>query len=182
MIRLLGRAKRRTRVLRIDADEQQDSARLVDPRFASAVLITTYNAAAFYFGQQRALNFAKHSNAASFWIQATDAPPMWYAKDFSPELLREQKRKWLAYHSKKTGNILSLLLACVDMPYRVTHSHGTQFKEYGIHNGAKCILKGWELTERDLARVQCAEDSNIVLLDLPKILFVQMLTPMKKQY
>ena len=84
--------KRRTRVLRVDAYGQQDSARLVDPRFASAVLITPYNAAAFYFGQQRALNFAKHRSAASFWIQATGAPPMWYAKDFSPELLKEQKR------------------------------------------------------------------------------------------
>ena len=28
------------------------------------------------------------------------------------------------------------------MPYRVTRSRGSQFKEHGIHNGEKCILKG----------------------------------------
>ena len=74
---------------------------------------------------------------------------------------------------------MSLLLACVGMPYRVTHSHGTQFKEHGIHKGAQCILKGWELTDKDLARVQASTDGNVVLSELPKTLFVEMLTPMK---
>ena len=68
--------KRRARVLRLDAYQQQESARLVDPRFANAVLVTPYNAAAFYFGQQRAINFARHRKAASVWIQATYAPPL----------------------------------------------------------------------------------------------------------
>ena len=35
---------------------------------------------------------------------------------------------------------------------------------------------------QDLAKVKEEKDSNIVLLDLPKVLFVEMLTPMKKQY
>ena len=120
----------------------RDSARLVDPRFASAILSTPRNADASYFGQQRALNFARRAKAASFWAQALGAPPSSYAKDYAPADLRGQKRKWLGYHSKKTGHLLPLLLARVDMPCRVARGHGKQFKECGIHDGAKCILKG----------------------------------------
>ena len=115
------------------------------PRFADAVLITPYNVAVYHFGQQRALNFAMQTGAASFWIQATDAPPSWFASGFSEAELVEQKKKWLSYHARKTEGILSLLLACVGMPYRVTDSNGAEFKEYGVHNGAKCVLKAWQL-------------------------------------
>ena len=48
-------------------------------RFADAVLITPYSVAVYHFGKQRALNFARQTEAPSFWIQATDAPPSWFA-------------------------------------------------------------------------------------------------------
>ena len=88
----------------------------------------------------------------------------------------------MSYRSRRTGDIRSLLLACVGVPHRVARSRGRQFKECGIHKGAKCILKGRELTEKDLARVKESNDGNVVLAELPKTLFVEMLAPMKKQH
>ena len=98
--------KRRARVLRLDAHWEQDSRRMADPHFAEAVLITQYNIAVFYFAQQRALNFVKHSRAPSFWIQATDSPPNWYANGYTKNELLEQKKKWLTYHARKTDGDL----------------------------------------------------------------------------
>ena len=111
-------------MLRLDTHWGQDGPRLADARFHDAILITPYNIAVFHFALERALNFAKSRRAASFWIQATDAPPNGYASDYTKEDLLAQKKKWLMYHSRRTDGILSLLLACYDMPYRVTHSNG----------------------------------------------------------
>ena len=86
------------------------------------------------------------------------------------------------YHARKTEGILSLLLACYDMPYRVTNSNGNEFKEYGIHNGAKCRLKDWHFSETDEKNAKVHKEGTLVLQELPKKLFLEMLTPMKKAY
>lgn len=174
--------KRRARVLFVDTRSAQAQERLTNAQFAKAVLITQYNVAVYYFAQQRALNFAQSQNEPSFWIQSTDAPPAWYANGYSTKDLQELKKKWLSYHARKTQGILSLLLACFNMPYRVTNSHGKEFKEYGIHNGAKCVLKAWKLDEKDAKKLQHKTEASAILTQLPKILFVEMQTPMKKQY
>ena len=81
---------------------------------------------------------ARHRRAASIWAQATDVPQLRHAKDCVPANLKEQKRKWLSYRSKKTGKILSLLLDCVAVPRRVARGRGNPFKDRGVHDGAKC--------------------------------------------
>ena len=69
------------------------------------------------------------------------------------------------------------------MPYRVTDSNGNEFKEYGIHNGGKCLLKGWHLSDKDVATLkEQPEGGTHVLQELPETLFMEMLTPMKKNY
>eukprot|EP00973_Karenia_brevis_P044430 6153286-Karenia_brevis.AAC.1 len=69
------------------------------------------------------------------------------------------------------------------MPYRVTNSNGKDFKRYGIHNGAKCILKAWNFSDEDTKRVRQKSQPCTILVDLPKILFVEKTaTPMKEQY
>eukprot|EP00973_Karenia_brevis_P045643 6321456-Karenia_brevis.AAC.1 len=68
------------------------------------------------------------------------------------------------------------------MPYRVTNSNGKDFKRYGIHNGAKCILKAWKFGEEDTRRLRQKNEPCTILMELPKILFVEMQTPMKEQY
>ena len=128
------------------------------------------------------LSFARRSGAATFWVQATDAPPGWRAEDCAPEKLLSQKRRWLSYRSRKTGSKLSLLFACVDVPRRVAQGRGSQFKEYGVHAGARCILKGRGLTDRDLARLKGATGRSVTLLDHPKAFLVETARPAQKQH
>ena len=49
------------------------------------------------------------------------------------------------------------------MPFKVTHSHGYEFKDYGIHNGAFCILKAWSIADSDKERLKDNADSEVVL-------------------
>ncbi len=40
--------------------------------------------------------------------------------------------------------------------------HSSQ-KEKGVHNQGHCILKGWDLHESDVERVQASRDKSVVL-------------------
>ena len=157
--------------------------RLRDPAFAEAVLITPFNESVFYFAQQRAINFAKTSGAPSFWIQAADCPPAWFRSGYSTEDLLQLKKKWLEYHARETDGILSLLLlACYNMPYKVTCSHGQDFKKYGVHNGSRCRLKAWDLGEADVELCRSQHEEAMILKEMPKTLFVEMAQPLKEPY
>ena len=68
------------------------------------------------------------------------------------------------------------------MPFRVTGSHGPDFKEYGIHNGAECVLKAWCLEDSDVELLKDNMEAEVVLRQLPKKLYVYMITRMKKTY
>ena len=72
-----------------------------------------------------------------------------------------------------------MLLCCYDMPYRVMHSHGPGFKEYGICNGSKGRLKASDLSDKDQAMLQNSSDRIVMLSDLPKMVFLRMETTMK---
>ena len=145
---------------------------LTDPQFADAVLITTFNDTVHSFGQQRALNFAHHAQAQAFWIHATDAPPESYTDGYPKEYLQNKVKSWLTLHSKWTGGILSLLLCCYDMPFRVTDSGGKDFKKYGVHSGSRCKLKAWDLSDADKAMLQNITKAIVILQDMPKVLLV----------
>ena len=69
---------------------------------------------------------------------------------------------------------------CLDMPYQVTHNNGYQFREYGIHNGARCKLKSVQLDEKDAIALEGALDPEVVLQAMPIKLYVEMEAPMKK--
>ena len=144
--------------------------RLSDPLFADSVLITQYSMAVFYFAQARAIRFARSRNASAFWIQAADSPPTWFCNQYDAAGLEAQKKKWLSYHGRKTEGVLSLLLCCFDMPFKVTHSGGPEYKKYGIHNGARCRLKAWELEAEDTEALRESCEQEIVLTAMPKIL------------
>ena len=162
--------KRRARVLHLQSHAAQARERLADPHFAESVLITQYNMAVFYFAQERAISFARQSEAQAFWIQAADSPPNWFCNGYSTTQLEELKRKWLAYHARKTEGVLSLLLCCYDMPFVVKHSGGPDYKKYGVHNGSRCRLKAWKLHEKDETTIQSnTTDEMIVLQAMPQI-------------
>ena len=57
-----------------------------------------------------------------------------------------------------------------------------QSKSHGVFNHARCRLKGWELSEVDALRVARSDAAEIVLLQLPKKLFVEMVDPHVPRY
>ena len=63
---------------------------------------------------------------------------------------------------------MSICPCCYNMPLRITHGNGYLYKEYGVHNGATCILKGWELDDIDLGSLDSGGAKQIVLRALPK--------------
>ena len=77
---------------------------------------------------------------------------------------------------------MSICPCCYNMPLRITHGNGYLYKEYGVHNGATCILKGWELDDTDSGSLDSGGAKQIVLRALPKKLIVQMDRPLKKEY
>ena len=166
----------------IDTHEILEKKRLLAKEFIDAKLITPFNMAVFFFGQQRAIQYANNTQEPCFWIQATDSPPNWYAADFNATEMADKRKNWLTYHARKTEGILSLLLCCKGMPFRVTDNNGHEFKEYGIYKAATCILKSWEFDPKDEERAATNTEKFFVLQHLPKVLFVEMQTPMIKQY
>ena len=139
--------------------------------------------AVFYFAQERAMNFARVTKAQAFWIQAADSPPSWFCSGYSDADLQTMKKRWLNYHARKTEGILSLLLCCYDMPFVVKHSGGPDFKKYGVHNGARCRLKAWDLADADAAAVESNTTAEFIVLEaMPKVLFIEMEQALKQPY
>ena len=92
------------------------------------------------------------------------------------------KEKWLQYHARKTEGVLSICPLCYGMPLRITNGNGYLSKLYGMHNGATCVLDGWQLAEPDIATSEENKESQIVLSSLPVKLIVQMDRPLKQTY
>jgi hypothetical protein len=68
------------------------------------------------------------------------------------------------------------------MEFRVTDSNGVDFKKHGIHNGARGKLKAWQLSDKDDEFLKDTSPNEMVLKELPKVLFLEMKTPMKEEY
>ena len=175
--------KRRCRVINMREDDLEVAAnKLNDVHFASSIYITPFNKAVFCYAGNRARKFAEASGEQLFWITATDTPQAWFSAGYDKQQLLAMQKRWAHYHARKTEGILSMLPACNNMPYTVMHSHGEEFKEYGVHKGSQGILVGWILDEEDSKALEDNEDGEVVLSLLPKILFLQMAKPLKKPY
>ena len=92
------------------------------------------------------------------------------------------KQRWLQYHARKTEGILSLCPCCKGMPMRLTSGNSHLAREYGIHNGATCVVQGWELDPLDEKELVASKEAQVVLRALPKKLIVRMDRPLSKQY
>ena len=95
-------------------------------------------------------------------------PPRLVLQWLQHSRILQLKKKWLGYHARKTDGILSLLLACFNMPYKITRSKGQDFKKYGIHNGSRCRLKAWEFGESDLEMCRSKLAEADILKEMPK--------------
>ena len=174
--------RRRNRLLNIEKDPKGAAAKMAEPRFRNCVLITPFNKAVFQFSIHRAQTFALSMGEPLFWMQAVDKPPAWFASTLGKEDLENMKQKWLQYHARKTEGILSLCPCCHGMPMCITSGNSALYREYGVRNGATCVLQAWELDPLDKDTLERSQDAQVVLRALPRKLIVRMDRPLLKQY
>ena len=156
--------------------------RLQHQDFADCVLITPWNDAVFAFATTAARNFAFKKGAQLFWVQAADAPPPEFSTDYTPTQLENMKKRWLQYNSRKTGDVLSLLPCCFDMPFRITHRGNDSWKQHGVYKGGLCRFKGFQFDDADEEWDHQTSDNEIILKALPKKMYVHMDTPLVENY
>ena len=178
----LQEVARSNRVLDIITGSNQAAETLADARFKYCMLMTPFNKAVFQFVIHRAQSFATATQQQLFWMQAIDNPPSWFAGTMSQEELQKMEEKWLQHHARKTEGVLSICPLCCGLPLRITNGNGYLCKRYGIHNGATCVLEGWELAEPDIATAKENKESQTVLSSLPVKLIVRMDRPLKEPY
>ena len=65
---------------------------------------------------------------------------------------------------------------------RITSGNNALYREYGVHNGATCVLQAWELDAMDKTALEDSQETQVVLRGLPKKLIVEMDRPLLKQY
>ena len=146
---------RQHRWLNMHDDPSGAATKLAAPKFRNCILVTPFNKAVFQFAIHRAQTFAASRVEPLFWMQAADKPPAWYAGTYGDEELQNMKQRWLQYHARKTEGILSLCPCCKGMPMRLTSGNSHLAREYGIHNGATCVVQGWELDPIGRSRIDC---------------------------
>ena len=153
---------------------EEASAIMNSKRFEESVLIAEYNKPVTLYAQLRSQTFARMRSQQLLWIQAVDTPPPEHFGDYSAQDLQAVKRVWLDYHTRKTEGVPSLFPCTLDMPARITDGRGKECKEYKIHNGSKCRIKGWQLDAEDEESLRTSKENEVVLKYLPLVLFVEL--------
>ena len=138
-------------------------------RYEECLFITEFNKPACLYALRQAQAYANSKDEQLLWIVASDQPPVEYFGDYSSEELEKLKRKWLnpTYHAKKTEGIPSLMPGVYGMPVRLTTGKAKFASEYGLHNGARGGLRGWELHPDDLASLSTNASNEVILTHLP---------------
>ena len=65
---------------------------------------------------------------------------------------------------------------------RNTSGNSAVYREYGVHNGATCVVQAWELDPLDQEMLRDSQDSQVVLQALPRRLIVRMDRRLNEQY
>ena len=95
-------------------------------------------------------------------------------EELTPEDLARLRNNWLQLHDKLTAGIMGLLPLVRGMPMRLT---GTENAAKQAYKNARCTLLGWKLTAAETARVEACPDNELVLVDRPLVLRVQIVKP-----
>ena len=69
-----------------------------------------------------------------------------------------------------------------DLPVHVTDNGNKEWKEWKIHNGTLCKIKGWQLHLEDEERLRSSDEVEVVLRHLPMCVFVEVDLDPPKQY
>ena len=82
----------------------------------------------------------------------------------------------MEYHERFTNGIPGLFPCVVDLPVRFTDSPSAAAREQGIFKHARGFLRGWELPDEELQRVDAFGDApEVVLKKRPVKLFIEVL-------
>ena len=68
------------------------------------------------------------------------------------------------------------------MPMRITSGNNALYREYGVHNGATCVVDSWELEAVEREALENTDDAQVVLQCLPKKIIVRLDRQLKQQY
>jgi len=149
-------------------------------RFKEALYIQMTNETVGNYAFHKARLFAKQTSQQLLWVQAEDYLDDPHFANLTQEEKKERKSKWFnsKFHLRRTGCIPTLLPLCYDLPLRVMHGNyggqSAELKAHGVYNQARCRLRGWELHEIDAVRLIDSPESEVILLHLPRRLFVEM--------
>ena len=78
------------------------------------------------------------------------------------EELEQRKARWLEFHDRKTSGIPGLLPLVLDIPMRFTEAPSKAAREMGVFKHARGWLRGWDLPEEELQRLNALDDREVV--------------------
>ena len=146
--------------------------------FDTAPYVHPFRAPAYHAQQLRSLHFAKTNECRVLWIAAYDSmkstrscvPP---DRELKAE---ERKEQWLKFHERKTNGIPGLLPLVLNLPVRFTEAPNKIARQLGIFKHTRGCLKGWQLPEDELRRIEGIKDNEIVLNKIRLHLYIEVPT------
>jgi hypothetical protein len=166
-------AERRRRCCVAIAGNHNERKHEVEP-FAEAPYIHPFNYPKYHAQQLRSILFAKAKHRRLLWVRAHDWPNANGDEELTKEDLTRLRRNWLQLHDKATVGIMGLLPLVRGLPMRLTD---TEDPEKFAYKNARCRLLGWALTPAEEARVNASQENELVLLDRPLFLKIQIIKP-----
>ena len=142
--------------------------------FVHAPYIHPWNAPKYHAQQLRAIAFAKASNLRVHWIVARDWPIKTKDEGWTETRIASMRHQFLHYHDKKTGGIMGLFPAVLNLPVSLTQ---TEDASVGAVKNARGTLVGWTLPHVETARLQNLTDHEVVLEQRPTQLLIKLKNP-----
>ena len=159
----------RKRRCRIIARDEANPAYLQSP-FVEAPYVHPFRAPSYYTQLLRAVGLAKKMQEKIYWIAAHDKVACKGGGASVGSVTEARKQYYLQLHDGKTGGIPGIFPCLINLPVKFTDSLR---RDLGIFKHAKGILRGWEFTEEEAARVALIEAPEIVLKNWPRKLFIE---------
>ena len=168
-----GKNEKRERRCCIIAGNEKNQKRYLEDQFADAPFVHPFRAPSYHAQHLRSIAFAKTRQQKILWITAFDKF-INSGKAWTSENSQKRKERWLEYHERFTNGIPGLFPCVVDLPVRFTDSPSAAAREQGISKHARGFLRGWELPDEELQRVDAFGDApEVVLKKRPVKLFIE---------
>ena len=144
--------------------------------FVDAPFVHPFRHPSYHAQQLRAINFAQAHHCRLLWITAHDVPKVKDPRRTS-EQSESRKERWLEFHDRFTSGIPGLFPLVLDLPVRFTDTPNALARTQGVFKNARGWLRGWELHEDELKRLETMSEPEIVLVRRPRYLYVELEAP-----